>query len=146
MGQFDLVPAVLASSAPGSFSTRSGNARASPCGSGRARGKPIFALSRESISTLVCATRYIVPALRAAAGLAEAPPELVTRRALGGVGGAHVLSARAANVVESGATLAAPRPTNTSGDFVALAGRMFVELAAKRGEHPAGTVVRLFRW
>jgi molybdopterin molybdotransferase len=46
-----------------------------------------------------------------------------------------------------GATLAEPRPTNTSGDFVALAGTDgFVELPARRGEYAAGTVVRLFRW
>ena len=48
---------------------------------------------------------------------------------------------------ERGTLLAAPRPTNTSGDFVALAGTDgFVELAAKEGSYPAGTVARLFRW
>jgi molybdopterin molybdotransferase len=43
--------------------------------------------------------------------------------------------------------LADPHPTNTSGDFVALAGTDgFVELAALRGSYPKGTVARLFRW
>jgi hypothetical protein len=42
---------------------------------------------------------------------------------------------------------ATPHLTNTSGDFVTLAGTDgFVELAAKNGPHPAGTVARLFRW
>ena len=48
---------------------------------------------------------------------------------------------------ERGTLLAAPHPTNTSGDFVALAGTDgFVELAAKAGSYAAGTVARLFRW
>jgi molybdopterin biosynthesis enzyme len=43
--------------------------------------------------------------------------------------------------------LAAPHRTNTSGDFVTLAGTDgFVELAAKSGAYAAGTVARLFRW
>jgi molybdopterin molybdotransferase len=48
---------------------------------------------------------------------------------------------------ERATLLAAPHPTNTSGDFVTLAGTDgFVQLAAKRGSYPAGTVARLFRW
>jgi molybdopterin molybdotransferase len=47
----------------------------------------------------------------------------------------------------AGAALATPCPTNTSGDFAALAGTDgFVELPARRSEYPAGAVVRLFRW
>jgi len=46
-----------------------------------------------------------------------------------------------------GASLATPRPTNTSGDFAALAGTDgFVELPPRRGDYPQGTAVRLFRW
>ena len=48
---------------------------------------------------------------------------------------------------DRGTTLATPHATNTSGDFVALAGTDgFVELPALHGTHPAGTVARLFRW
>ena len=47
----------------------------------------------------------------------------------------------------AGAALATPRPTNTSGDFAALAGTNgFVELPPQRGEYAQGTAVRLFRW
>jgi molybdopterin molybdotransferase len=47
----------------------------------------------------------------------------------------------------AGAALATPRPTNTSGDFAALAGTDgFVELPPRRGEYAQGTAVRLFRW
>jgi molybdopterin molybdotransferase len=43
--------------------------------------------------------------------------------------------------------LAEPRPTNTSGDFAALAGTDgFVELPAAGAPYAAGTAVRLFRW
>jgi molybdopterin molybdotransferase len=149
MGQFDLVPAVLAELGARLVFHKIRQRPGKPMWFGSsARGKPIFALPGNPVSTLVCATRYIVPALRAAAGLAQPPPELVT------LASAAEASAELTYFLpvqltwsESGAALAAPRPTNTSGDFVALAGTDgFVELAAKRGEHAAGTVVRLFRW
>jgi molybdopterin molybdotransferase len=113
-----------------------------------ARGKPIFALPGNPVSTLVCATRYLLPALRTATGLAPAPPERVELTAP--VDGSPTLTYFVPVTLSSssqGTLLAQPHPTNTSGDFVALAGTDgFVELAAKRGTYPAGTVARLFRW
>ena len=83
MGQFDFVPSVLDGARR---QARVPQDRAS--GPGRpmwfgvsARGKPIFALPGNPVSTLVCATRYLVPALRAAAGLAAAAAR--ARRARG---------------------------------------------------------------
>ena len=47
----------------------------------------------------------------------------------------------------AGAALATPRPTNTSGDFVALAGTDgFVELARGAGNTPQERRCDLFRW
>ncbi len=149
MGQFDLVPGVLAELGARLVFHKIRQRPGKPMWFGSsARGKPIFALPGNPVSTLVCATRYIVPALRAAAGLAQPPPELVTLAAPAEASAelTYFLPVQL-TWSESGAALAAPRPTNTSGDFVALAGTDgFVELAAKRGEHAAGTVVRLFRW
>jgi molybdopterin molybdotransferase len=113
-----------------------------------AEHKPIFALPGNPVSTLVCTTRYILPALRAAAGLrpqahervnlseaAEAPADLT-----------YFLPVKV-SWPTAGGPIAEPRPTNTSGDLVALAGTDgFVELAASPTPFPAGTSARLFRW
>jgi molybdopterin molybdotransferase len=113
-----------------------------------ARGKPIFALPGNPVSTLVCATRYLVPALRHAAGTAPGLPELVELTAP--IEASPTLALFTPVTLSSSARatlLAEPHLTNTSGDFVTLAGTDgFVELPAKRGTYPAGTVARLFRW
>jgi molybdopterin molybdotransferase len=108
--------------------------------------KPIFALPGNPVSTLVCLTRYVAPALRCSAGLPDARPERVrlTERVEGPADFTYFLPVKLSSSDE-GVALAEPRPTNTSGDFVSLAGTDgFVELPA--GTHDAGTVARLFRW
>jgi molybdopterin molybdotransferase len=149
MGQFDFVPAVLAELGARLVFHKIRQRPGKPMWFGlSARGKPIFALPGNPVSTLVCATRYIVPALRAAAGSGPRPAELVrlAAPAEGSPELTYFLPVELAWSAE-GNTLATPRPTNTSGDFAALAGTDgFVQLAPKRGEHAAGTVVRLFRW
>jgi molybdopterin molybdotransferase len=113
-----------------------------------ARGKPIFALPGNPVSTLVCTTRYVLPALRHASGLAPPAPELVELE--GPVEASPTLTLFTPITLSSsprGTLSATPEPTNTSGDFMRLAGTDgFVELAAKRGAYAAGTVARLFRW
>jgi molybdopterin molybdotransferase len=149
MGQFDFVPSVLEELGAKLVLHRIEQRPGRPMWFGvSARGKPIFALPGNPVSTLVCATRYLLPALRTATGLAPAPPERVELTAP--VDGSPTLTYFVPVTLSSsdaGALLAQPHPTNTSGDFVALAGTDgFVELAAKRGAYPAGTVARLFRW
>jgi molybdopterin molybdotransferase len=149
MGQFDFVPSVLEELGAKLVLHRIEQRPGRPMWFGvSARGKPIFALPGNPVSTLVCATRYLLPALRTATGLAPAPPERVELTAP--VDGSPTLTYFVPVTLSSsaqGTLLAQPHPTNTSGDFVALAGTDgFVELAAKRGTYPAGTVARLFRW
>jgi molybdopterin molybdotransferase len=113
-----------------------------------ARGKPIFALPGNPVSTLVCATRYLLPALRHATGLRPSGPERVALTAP--VEASPTLTLFVPVTVSSAddaVLLATPHLTNTSGDFVALAGTDgFVELPAQLAAHEAGTVARLFRW
>jgi molybdopterin molybdotransferase len=149
MGQFDFVPSVLEELGARLVFHRVEQRPGRPMWFGvSARDKPIFALPGNPVSTLVCATRYVLPALRHAAGLAPAPIEL-----------AELTSAVEASPTltlyipvtlsssERATLLATPHRTNTSGDFVTLAGTDgFVELAAKPGAHAAGTIARLFRW
>ncbi|HET8697430.1 MAG TPA: molybdopterin molybdotransferase MoeA [Gammaproteobacteria bacterium] len=149
MGKFDFVPSVLTELGAKLVLKGVQQRPGRPMWFGvSARGKPIFALPGNPVSTLVCATRYVLPALRQASGLAPAPPELVELTAPIEASPALTLFTPVTLSSSERATLlAAPHPTNTSGDFVTLAGTDgFVELAAKRGSHPPGTVARLFRW
>jgi len=149
MGQFDLVPGVLAELGARLVFHRVKQRPGKPIWFGTsARGKPIFALPGNPVSTLVCATRYLLPALRAAAGLAPPPAEVVTLAAPAEASAelTHFLPVKL-SCSPAGAALATPCPTNTSGDFAALAGTDgFVELPARRSEYPAGATARLFRW
>jgi molybdopterin molybdotransferase len=149
MGQFDFVPSVLAELGAKLVFHKVEQRPGRPMWFGvSARGKPIFALPGNPVSTLVCVTRYLLPALRHATGLAATPPELVATTAP--VEASPTLTLFTPVTVSSsdrGTLLATPHLTNTSGDFVTLAGTDgFVELAAKHGSHPAGTIARLFRW
>ena len=127
----------------------SSSARAVPCGLGVSQAsRPVFALPGNPVSTLVCLIRYVVPALWRAMGAAPETEEWVQL-------GAKVKFT--ADLVyflpvklrgdRSGALQGVPRPTNTSGDYVALGGTDgFVELPRDADVFPAGTLARLFRW
>jgi molybdopterin molybdotransferase len=149
MGQFDFVPSVLAELGARLVFHRVEQRPGRPMWFGvSARGKPIFALPGNPVSTLVCVTRYLLPALRHAAGLAAPTAELVELAAPVEASPTLTLFTPVTLSSSDRATLRAdPHLTNTSGDFVALAGTDgFVELAAKHGSYPPGTVARLFRW
>lgn len=149
MGQFDFVPAALERLGAKLVFHRVRQRPGKPMWFGlSARRKPIFALPGNPVSTLVCTTRYILPALRTALGLAPAPKEIVALAAPGEASPelTHFLPVKLASS-DTGTALATPRPTNTSGDFAALAGTDgFVELPPRASPHPAGTPARLFRW
>ena len=148
MGQFDFVPSVLTELGAKLVLQRSSSGRDGRCGSASARAASrssrcrAIPFRRSSARRATCCRRCGTPRPRAGAAGA--------RRAHGAdrsVADADAVHARHAIVV--GARHAARRaaPTNTSGDFVTLAGTDgFVELAAKRGSYPPGTVARLFRW
>ncbi len=149
MGQFDFVPSVLAELGAKLVFHKVEQRPGRPMWFGvSARGKPIFALPGNPVSTLVCATRYLLPALRTSMGLTPAPQERVELASP--VEGSPTLTLFVPVTLswsDRGTTLGEPRPTNTSGDFVSLAGTDgFVELPARRGAYPAGTVAPLFRW
>jgi len=111
-------------------------------------GKPVFALPGNPVSTLVCLTRYVIPAITAAMGLNERSTETVQLSAevkfkpdlcwFLPVSLAHQ---------PDGVTVAEPRPTNTSGDFIGLRGTDgFVELPRGTDTFPPGYAARLYRW
>ena len=112
-----------------------------------AEGKPVFALPGNPVSSLVCLIRYVIPGLEHALGASSLPREQAAldrdvefRPDLTWFLPVH-LSARDGNM------LAEPKPTNTSGDFIALKDSDgFVELPEDRKQFPAGFVAELYRW
>ena len=112
------------------------------------QGQVIFALPGNPVSALVCAVRYLLPALEHAIGLTAAAPVKV------------VLAAAAATHPsltcfvpvdvqhdDHGRAMARPQPSLTSGDFSSLPQTHgVVELAPAAGAAPVGTIAVLHRW
>lgn len=149
MGRFDLVPSLLTELGVRRIFHGVAQRPGKPLWFGVAQSGPaVFALPGNPVSTLVCLSRYVIPALFAAMG-DEAPavrkiplsaPVTVSTKF------AQFIPVRT-EVDEWGRDWAAPRLTNGSGDFTSLAGTDgFVELPAGPNSYPKGFVTRLFRW
>ena len=111
-------------------------------------GQAVFGLPGNPVSALVCLVRYVVPGLEAASGLAARAPEPVTLGAPFRVTPAlwYFLPVQLGSSPTLG-TVALPRPTRGSGDFVSLLGTDgFVELQPGPAEYAAGHVAALYRW
>ncbi len=113
-----------------------------------ASGKPVYALPGNPVSTLVCLTRYVLPALQR--GLGMQPPAPVYLPLADAVEFAADLTYLLPVAVQFDAKTgghALPRPTNTSGDFSSLtASDGFVELPRGINHYPAGFMARYFSW
>ncbi len=149
MGRYDLVPACLQELGVRAVFHKVAQRPGKPLWFGMApSGAAVFALPGNPVSTLVCLSRYVLPALSASLG--EQPP-VPERMALG-----------AAVTVTPPLTYfmpvhvqhddwarswAMPAPTNGSGDFAALAGTDgFIELPPGPNTYAKGFVARLYRW
>jgi molybdopterin molybdotransferase len=149
MGEFDFVPRVLERLGAELVFHRIEQKPGKPMWFGVSRaGKPVFALPGNPVSTSVCMSRYVVPALQRSLGLKDARREYVAlRSAVQGLARLTYFLPVVLDWETDGRALAEPRPTNTSGDFASLAGTDgFVELAASATPYRAGTAARLFRW
>ncbi len=149
MGQYDFVPSVLEELNVNLVFHRIEQRPGRPMWFGLSHDtKPVFALPGNPVSTMVCLSRYVLPALQQALGLPPASAERVTLAT--DVEFPADLAYFLPVVVtwtDAGVGMAEPRPTNTSGDFVSLAGTDgFVELPRGQDIYAKGTVVRLFRW
>jgi molybdopterin molybdotransferase len=148
-GRFDLVPAVLAELGAHTVFHRVAQRPGKPFWFGVApTGTAVFALPGNPVSTLVCLTRYVLPALFAAMGEAGSQPETIA------LGGPIDVSTDLASFLPvrvefdaDGRAWAMPRPTNGSGDFATLGGTCgFVQLPPGPGALPKGFPTRLYRW
>jgi molybdopterin molybdotransferase len=149
MGKLDLVPRVLERLGVSLVFHHIAQRPGKPMWFGVSQSGPaVFALPGNPVSTLVCLSRFVLPALRAAMGQA---PAVASRIAL--TAPVEVKAPLAFYMpvkVRSddwGRAFAEPCPTNGSGDFTALAGTDgFVELPPGPNTFPKGHVARFFRW
>lgn len=139
MGKFDYIPAVLDQLGVRIVFHKVAQKPGRPMWFGRRGQTVVFALPGNPVSALVCARRYVVPALEHAAGFVEREETVaVTSMPTPPTG----LTAFVPVVV--GTAPAQPRPPNTSGDFHALAGTTgFVEVPPGSS---AKEPLRLWRW
>ncbi len=149
MGKYDFVPSVLEELKVELVFHRIEKRPGRPMWFGQSRdSKPIFALPGNPVSTMVCLHRYVLPALQQMLGLQPASVERVTLAfEIEFAADLTYFLPAVISWTPTGVGMAEPRPTNTSGDLVGLAGTDgFVELPRGRDVYPAGTAVRLFRW
>jgi molybdopterin molybdotransferase len=149
MGRFDLVPQVLGELGVRTIFHKVAQRPGKPLWFGVApSGAAVFGLPGNPVSTLVCLTRYVLPALRGSLGQS---PQPVQRMALAAPVTVtppltHFLPVRLEQD-DWGRDWAVPAPTNGSGDFTALAGTEgFVELPPGPNHYAKGFVTRLYRW
>jgi molybdopterin molybdotransferase len=149
MGQRDFVPGVLAELGVQRIFHKIAQRPGKPMWFGMGpQGQMVFALPGNPVSVLVCATRYVTPALLGAMGH-EAP--LPTRVALAApVDFAGALTYFVPVRMQPDATgmpVAMPVPPPTSGDFSALTRTDgFVELPPERSHFPAGFIATYYSW
>ena len=149
MGKLDLVPQVLAELGVRCVFHKVAQRPGKPLWFGIASsGAAVLGLPGNPVSTAVCVSRYVLPALAASQGQTPARPE---RMALGAPVTVNppltfFLPIRI-EIDDWGRSWAMPAPTNGSGDFTALAGTDgFVELPPGPHVYPKGFVTRMLRW
>jgi molybdopterin molybdotransferase len=111
-------------------------------------GQSVFGLPGNPVSTLVCLIRFVVPALIAAAGATRVSQERLALSAPVSSDLPLTLFMPVSVVPDQwGRIWAKPRPTNTSGDYLSLAGTDgFVELPAGPNTYPKEFVANVYRW
>jgi molybdopterin molybdotransferase len=149
MGRFDLVPKVLARLGVEEVFHNIAQRPGKPMWFGIGpQGQAVFGLPGNPVSTLVCLSRYVIPAIAEAMGTRRSAPERLALAAP--VTFQHSLTYFLPVTLEHdewGRPWAHPRPPNGSGDFLSLAGTDgFVELPPGPNTYAKGFVTSMFRW
>lgn len=149
MGQADFVPQVLAELGVQTVFHKISQRPGKPMWFGMGPGdQTVFALPGNPVSTLVCCRHYVLPALFDASGRDPRKPEwaVLTEDVTFKADLTCFMPVALQSDVD-GTLRARPVPTNTSGDFTALAGADgYVELAREQNYFPQGSPVPLHRW
>jgi molybdopterin molybdotransferase len=149
MGRFDLVPQVLGELGVREIFHGIAQRPGKPMWFGIGpQGQSVFALPGNPVSTLVCLTRYVLPALDEAMGLKPAAPEKIALAApVEHKAPLTLFLPVKLDADDWGRAWAVPKPTNGSGDFTSLVGTDgFVELPPGPNTYAKGFVTRLHRW
>ena len=149
MGKFDLVPKVLTRLGVEEVFHNIAQRPGKPMWFGIGpQGQAVFGLPGNPVSTLVCLSRYVIPAIAEAMGTRRSAPERLALAAP--VTFQHSLTYFLPVTLEHdewGRPWAHPRPPNGSGDFLSLAGTDgFVELPPGPNTYAKGFVTSMFRW
>ena len=148
-GRFDHVPAALAALGVQKVFHQVAQRPGRPLWFGtRAPGKLVFALPGNPVSVLVCLARYVIPALAALSGARPAAARMAAlARPFEFKAPLTCFLPVTLRYDQDGRTLAEPRPTGGSGDFISLAGTDgFVELPPGPAIHPMGLAVPFHHW
>lgn len=151
MGKLDLVPAALAACGVREVFHRIAQRPGKPMWFGIGpEGQSVFALPGNPVSTLVCLSRYVVPALVNAMGAApgtSAPAKIALSAPVTWNAALSGFVPVRLETDDWGRCWAVPANHNGSGDFAALAGTVgVVELPPGPAVYPKGFVTRLYRW
>jgi molybdopterin molybdotransferase len=149
MGKLDLVPRVLEELGVRCVFHKVSQRPGKPLWFGIASsGAAVFGLPGNPVSTAVCVARYVLPALAASQGQTPPRPERMALAApVTVVVPLTVFMPIRIDIDDWGRGWAMPIPTNSSGDFTALAGTDgFVELPPGPNTYPKGFVTRMHRW
>ena len=149
MGQRDYVPEALAALGVKRVFHKIAQRPGKPMWFGVGQdGQVVFALPGNPVSSLVCAVRYVRPALLAAMGLTPASPEWICLDA--DVETSQALTCFIPVQVsqdETGRSIARPIVAATSGDFAGLArADGVVQLPQGQSRALAGAAAPLYRW
>ena len=113
-----------------------------------AEDKPVFALPGNPVSSLVCLVRYVLPAIQNAMGAINVETSLVQlSKTVEFEPDLTYFIPVILSFNDKGILHAIPKPTNTSGDFVSLAGTDgIVELARGGKIFPGGYPAPFYAW
>jgi molybdopterin molybdotransferase len=149
MGQRDYVPAALEALGVRRVFHRVAQRPGKPLWFGIGpEGQAVFGLPGNPVSALVCASRYVLPALQAAIGVRDRRAEWVNLEAAVEVNPALTCFVPVSVQHDAqGRAVAMPLPSKTSGDFSSLPRTDgFVQLSPGQPVIAAGTAAPFYRW
>ncbi|HEV7632658.1 MAG TPA: molybdopterin molybdotransferase MoeA [Steroidobacteraceae bacterium] len=147
-GKFDFVPAALKHLGVEEVFDEVAQRPARPMWFGVGpKGQAVFGLPGNPVATMVCLSRYVLPAMTAAMGAGDPVVERIAMGEAMGAGRRMTYFMPVALQADEAQLLAFPRPPNGPGDFLALSGTDgFVELPPSAAGYPRGFIAHLYRW
>ena len=148
MGEFDYIPQVLKELGVEVLFHKVSQRPGKPFWFGKTKkGKVVFALPGNPVSTQVCAYRYVTPYLKRAAGLTVTAPHAILERDFTSPTDFTYFLPVKMSYNKDGSVSAFPVETGGSGDYAALTqADGFVELAANQKQFTKGQAVPFYPW